>query len=244
MTEVSNQTALVTGASRGIGRAVALELSRQGYRVYINCRSDLTGAQETRDLLAASRGQGEVLPFDVTNPDECSAAVKTILDRHHRLDVLVNNAGVRDDHLLALMKKSAWDRVIATHLDGFYNVTRPVVRQMIRQKSGRIITISSVAGQVGNAGQVNYAAAKAGLMGATRALAREIAGRGITVNAVSPGYIDTGMLAGMDTDTLLAGIPAGRLGRPEEVAALVGFLCTPAAGYITGQIIGINGGMI
>jgi 3-oxoacyl-[acyl-carrier protein] reductase len=170
--------------------------------------------------------------------------VAFVIEQRRRLDILVNNAGIRDDRLFAMMKKPAWEAVLDTHLNGFYHLTRPVVRQMIKQRFGRIINISSAAGQVGNAGQVNYSTAKAGLIGATRALAKEIGSRGITVNAVAPGFIETGMLAGLDLEKIKKEIPAGRLGHPEEVAHVVNFLCSKEAGYVNGQVIGVNGGLI
>jgi 3-oxoacyl-[acyl-carrier protein] reductase len=170
--------------------------------------------------------------------------VALVIEQRGRLDILVNNAGIREDRLFAMMKKPAWETVLDTHLNGFYHLTRPAVRQMIKQRYGRIINISSAAGQVGNAGQVNYSTAKAGIIGATRALAKEIASRGITVNAVSPGFIDTDMVAGLDLEKITREIPAGRLGQPDEVAHLVGFLCSEEAGYVNGQVIGVNGGLI
>ena len=244
MDTVSDQTALVTGASKGIGRAIALDLAAQGIFVFINYRSDKAAAQKTRDKIHFRNGQAAVIGCDVTSQDQCDAAVKQILQQRGRLDILVNNAGIRDDHLFAMMKKSSWETVIQTHLTGFYHLTRPVVRQMLRQKGGRIVNISSTAGQTGNAGQVNYSAAKAGIIGATRALAREIGSRGITVNAVAPGFIETGMTADLNRADILQTIPAGRLGKPEEVAAVVCFLCSPSAAYVNGQVIGVNGGMV
>ncbi len=244
MNTASEQTALVTGASKGIGRAIAMDLAAQGIFVFVNYRSDKDAAQKVLDDIHFQNSRAAVIAFDVTCQDQCDAAVKQILQQRGRLDILVNNAGVRDDHLFAMMKKTSWEIVIETHLTGFYHLTRPVVRQMLRQKGGRIINISSTAGQTGNAGQVNYSAAKAGIIGATRALAREIGSRGITVNAVAPGFIETGMTADLNRDNILQTIPAGRLGRPEEVAAVVSFLCSSQAAYVNGQVIGVNGGMV
>ncbi|MFN2436419.1 MAG: 3-oxoacyl-ACP reductase FabG [Desulfotignum sp.] len=238
------QTALITGASRGIGRAIARNLAGRGIFVYLNFRSDDTGAQNTLDDIQNQGGQAELLGFDVTRQNQCEDAVAFVIKQRGRLDILVNNAGIRDDHLFAMMKKPAWETVLDTHLNGFYHLTRPVVRQMIKQRYGRIINISSAAGQVGNAGQVNYSTAKAGIIGATRALAKEIASRGITVNAVAPGFIDTDMMAGLDLEKIKKQIPAGRLGHPEEVAHAVGFLCSEQAGYVNGQVLGVNGGLI
>jgi 3-oxoacyl-[acyl-carrier protein] reductase len=238
------QTALITGASRGIGRAIARKLADQGIFVYINFRSDEAAAQNTLDDIQNQDGQAALLRFDVTRQSQCDEAVAFVIEQRRRLDILVNNAGIRDDRLFAMMKKPAWEAVLDTHLNGFYHLTRPVVRQMIKQRFGRIINISSAAGQVGNAGQVNYSTAKAGLIGATRALAKEIGSRGITVNAVAPGFIETGMLAGLDLEKIKKEIPAGRLGHPEEVAHVVNFLCSKEAGYVNGQVIGVNGGLI
>lgn len=244
MNTKTEQTALVTGASRGIGRAIALNLAGNGIFVFLNYRSDETAAQKTLADIRFRNGRAALLRFDVTSPTQCDDAVKSILEQRGRLDILVNNAGIRDDRLFAMMKQPAWETVLKTHLDGFYHVTRPVVRQMLRQRSGRIVNISSAAGQTGNAGQVNYSAAKAGLNGATKALAREIGSRGITVNAVAPGFIETDMLSGLDPDKIRKEIPAGRLGQPEDVAAVVSFLCSDGAAYVNGQIIGVNGGLI
>jgi len=238
------QTALITGASRGIGRAIAKNLADRGIFVYLNFRSDDTGARNTLTDIQYQNGHGELLRFDVTRQNQCDDAVAFVIKQRGRLDILVNNAGIRDDHLFAMMKKPAWEAVLDTHLNGFYHLTRPVVRQMIKQRFGRIINISSAAGQVGNAGQVNYSAAKAGIIGATRALAKEIASRGITVNAVAPGFIHTDMVAGLDLEKIKKQIPAGRLGHPEEVAHVVGFLCSEQAGYVNGQVLGVNGGLI
>jgi len=244
MDTATQQTALISGASKGIGRAIATHLAGRGIFVYLNFRSDEAAARHILDDIQKQGGRAALLRFDVTRQDECDSAVAKVIEQQGRLDILVNNAGIREDRLFAMMKKPAWESVLDTHLNGFYHLTRPVVRQMIKQRFGRIINISSAAGQVGNAGQVNYSAAKAGIIGATRALAKEIASRGITVNAVAPGFIHTDMVAGLDLEKIKKQIPAGRLGQPEEVAHVVGFLCSEQAGYVNGQVLGVNGGLI
>jgi len=244
MTQQTQKIALVTGSGKGIGRAIAVVLAGQGIFVYINYLSDRTSAAQTLEDIEAGNGQGALLPFDVTHPEDSKKAVQTILKDKGVIDILVNNAGIRKDGLLAMMKQDSWQTVINTNLTSFYNVTKPVVKQMLKNRSGRIVTVTSAAGQIGNAGQVNYSAAKSGLMGATKALAREVGNRNITVNAVSPGFIETRMLEGMDMDRILDSIPAKRLGRPEEVAHAVAFLCSDKAAYINGQILGVNGGLV
>ncbi len=236
--------ALVTGAGRGIGRAIAKALAATGVFVYINYRSDENAAAATRQTILDEGGRAECLGFDVTDQEAALSAVRNILSKHKRIDILVNNAGVRDDRLMAMMKKESWSRVVDTGLSGFFNVTKPVIKAMIKRRYGRIVNIVSAAGQMGNAGQINYSAAKAGLIGATKALSREVAGRQITVNAVSPGFIKTDMLEGMDDEKIVAAIPAGRLGTSEEVAHVVVFLCSENASYISGQVVGVNGGLV
>ncbi len=240
----SKPIALVTGAGKGIGRAIAVALARTGSFVYINYLSDQEAARQTLDLILANNGQGTLLGFDVADTDAAQAAVKTIISDKQQVDILVNNAGIRQDRLMAMMKPQAWQAVMDANLNGFFNVTKPVVKNMLKHRSGRIINITSASGQTGNPGQVNYSASKAGLIGASMALAREVANRNITVNAVSPGFIETDMTGGLDYDAIAQTIPAGRLGQPEEVADLVVFLCSPNAGYINGQVIGVNGGLI
>jgi 3-oxoacyl-[acyl-carrier protein] reductase len=188
-------------------------------------------------------GNGALLPFDVTDRDGVEQAVKQILQEKKRIDILISNAGIRDDRLLVRMKPDSWQQVLDIHLTGFYNLARPVVRHMLSQRYGRIVTLASASGQAGQAGQVNYSAAKAGLIGATKALAREVATRNITVNAVSPGFIQTKMTNDIPLEQMTRTIPAGRIGTPEEVAFAVGFLCSQQAGYITGQVLGVNGGL-
>ncbi len=238
------QNALVTGAGKGIGRAIAVELARENIFVYVNYLSDKDSALETLGMIQAHGGQGELMPFDVTCSESARKAIQYACRKSGGIDVLVNNAGLKDDRLLAMMPEASWQRIMDTHLTGFYNVTKPTVKHMLKNRFGRIVTITSAAGQTGNAGQVNYAAAKAGLIGATRALAREVGNRNITVNAVSPGFIETRMLADLDRDMIIRTIPAQRLGRPEEVAYAVAFLCSDRAAYINGQVLGVNGGLI
>ncbi|MCG8689550.1 MAG: 3-oxoacyl-ACP reductase FabG [Desulfobacterales bacterium] len=234
---------LVTGASRGIGRAIAIGLAGPDRFVYVNFQSNEAQASITLEQIREKGGEGALLPFDVTDVTSAQDAVKRIIKEKGALDILINNAGVRDDKLLAMMKPQSWQTVMDTNLSGFYNVTKPAVKKMLSKKFGRIINIASASGQVGQAGQVNYSASKAGLIGATKALAKEIAPRNITVNAVAPGFIETEMVDGLDIESIAGAVPAGRLGTPEEVADLVVFLCSDNAGYITGQVIGVNGGI-
>lgn len=240
---ISQEVALVTGAGRGIGRAIAQALAASGRFVYINYRSAEQEAQTTLEQIRNEGGKGDLLAFDITDEKKALEAVKRIHDEKGRIDILVNNAGIKADMLMAMMKAENWQKVMDTNLTGFFNITKPVVKKMLSKRKGRIINISSTSGQMGQAGQVNYAASKAGLIGATKALAREIAPRGITVNAVAPGFIETDMVQGLNLDDISKSIPAGRLGKPGEVAAAVCFLCSPEAGYITGQVLGINGGI-
>jgi 3-oxoacyl-[acyl-carrier protein] reductase len=244
---LAGQIALVTGGSRGIGRATALALGRHGAYVVINYRGHNTAAEETlAALIADGRGRGELCQFDVADENQIDAAIKKIVDRHQKIDILVNNAGITADNLLMRMKADEWDRVVGTNLKGTVFCTKAVTKIMVRQRYGRIINLSSVVGQTGNAGQSIYAATKSGIIGFTKAMAREVASRSITVNAVAPGLIDTEMTAGLAAklkEELLQSIPLGRFGTCEEVAESIVFLAGPAAAYITGQVIGINGGM-
>jgi 3-oxoacyl-[acyl-carrier protein] reductase len=240
---MDKKIALVTGASRGIGRAVATALAAAGCHILINFRNSQQGAQETLGLIQSSGGTGEMCPFDVADTTACAQAVGNAIKTHHRIDVLINNAGIRHDALLVFMKPEQWTEVITTNLSSFYNVTQPVAKQMALNRWGRIVSIASTAGQTGVEGQANYSAAKAGVIGASKSLAREVAKRGVTVNVLAPGFIETDMLAGLQRKSYLAQIPAGRFGKPEEVAAAAVFLCSEGAAYITGAVLNINGGV-
>ena len=237
------RVALVTGASRGIGAAIARELSAAGCHVLINYRSDERGANEVKDGIVAAGGEATLLPFDVSDAAETGAALAFWCEGDRAIDVVVNNAGVVKDAPFPTLALEDWERVTRTTLDGFFNVTRPLVMPMVRRRWGRIVNISSLAGLVGNRGQAAYSAAKAGLIGATRSLAKEVAKRNVTVNAVAPGLIDTDMLKQIPVDDLTKMIPMRRLGLPSEVAKLVRFLASDDAAYITGQVITIDGGL-
>lgn len=243
---LSGQIALVTGAGRGIGSAIGFALARQGAYVIINYRSNREAAQRSLKELVNRGGRAELAAFDVADETQVEEAIKKIVDAHKKIDILVNNAGVTSDNLLVRLKAEDWDRVVGTNLKGTVLCTKAVSRSMIRQRYGRIINLSSVVGQAGNAGQSLYAATKAGILGFTKAFAREVASRGVTVNAVAPGFIETEMTAELSDklrEEFLHSIPLGRFGTPEEVAEVVAFLAGPSAGYITGQVIGINGGL-
>ncbi|MGA8890653.1 MAG: 3-oxoacyl-ACP reductase FabG [Anaeromyxobacteraceae bacterium] len=236
--------AIVTGASRGIGAAIASALSRAGFPVLVNFRSNVAAARAVQDGIRLAGGQAELLPFDVSDVSSVmSALAPWLAEDAPPIGVIVNNAGVAMDAAFPALEPDAWQTVTRTTLDGFYNVTKPLVMPMVRRRWGRVINISSVSGVTGNRGQVNYSAAKAGLIGATLALSRELASRGITVNAVAPGLIETAMIANAPVDDMLKHVPMRRLGRPDEVASLVAFLAGDEAAYITGQVIGINGGL-
>jgi len=236
-------TAIVTGGTRGIGRAISLELAQHGYHVVATYHRNEASARDTLAAIRQAGGSAEALAFDVADPAQAEPAMKTILDKAPTLDVLVNNAGIAADELFLMMKPAKWHSVVDVALNGFFNITKPVIKQMVRQKSGAIVSISSVSGLIGNRGQVNYSAAKAGLIGASRSLAAEVGRLGIRVNVVAPGLIETEMIKDIPLEALKQMIPMARVGRPEEVARVVRFLCSTDASYITGQVIGINGGM-
>jgi len=243
---LSGRVALVTGASRGIGRAIAIRLARDGARVGLNYHSNAAAAQETADAIRTDGGEALLLPADVADRTAVDAMIATLVKTWCRLDILVNNAGITRDALLLRMSEDNWDAVLSTNLRGAFLCSKTAVRHMLR-RGGRIVNVSSVVGQAGNPGQTNYSAAKAGLLGLTMSLAREVASRDITVNAVAPGYIATDMTVALSTDQterLLKMIPLGRLGNPEEVAEAVAFLVSDRAGYITGQTLRIDGGMV
>jgi len=243
---LEGQIALVTGGSRGIGRAIALGLGRAGACVIINYRGNRAAAEQTLADLSAQGGRGELCPFDVADEGEMERALEKIVDGHKKIDILVNNAGVTLDNLLVRTKAADWERVIGTNLKGTVFCTKIVSRSMIRQRHGRIINISSVVGQTGNAGQSLYAASKAGIIGFTKAFAREVASRGVTVNVVAPGFIEsdmTGRLSEALRQEFLQSIPLGRFGTCDEVAEMVVFLAGQGAAYITGQVFNVNGGL-
>lgn len=237
--------ALVTGASRGIGRAVAVKLAEAGYRLLINYASNDEAAAETLRLVRETGSDGELLRFDVADAVAVTEALAQWQSRHEgaSISVLVNNAGVRKDNLMMWMPAEDWHRVLRVSLDGFYNVTQPLLKGMLLAKWGRIVNVVSLSGIKGLPGQTNYSAAKGGLIAATKALAQEVAKKRVTVNAVAPGFIRSDMTADLDEATLKKQIPAGRFGEAEEVADLVAFLCSEGASYITGEVISINGGL-
>lgn len=244
MTASTDRVAIVTGASRGIGRAIALRLASAGLRVVCVARG--TNADETASLIQARGLQAESHGVDVTDADAVDQLVADVLTRHGRIDVLVSNAGITRDQLMLRMKRADWDAVLATNLTASFTWCQAVLKPMVRQRAGRIIAISSVVGQMGNAGQANYAASKAGLIGFCKSLAREVASRQVTVNIVAPGLVETDMTRAISeaakTDWADQ-IPLGRMGSPEDIAAAVGFLASDDASYITGQVLAVNGGM-
>jgi 3-oxoacyl-[acyl-carrier protein] reductase len=244
MIDLSGRVALVTGGSRGIGRAIAQRLAAQGAVVTAAARGD--NARAVAEEIRAAGGRAEAVALDVTDAAAVEAVVAAVVERHGRIDILVNNAGIARDHLMLRLKREDWDAVLATNLTSAYTLTRAALKPMVRQRAGRIICISSVVGQAGNAGQANYAASKAGLIGFAKAVALEVASRNITVNVIAPGMIETDMtrgLTGQAHETWASRIPLGRLGTPDDVASAACFLASDEAAYITGQVLGVNGGM-
>ncbi|WP_226528263.1 3-oxoacyl-[acyl-carrier-protein] reductase [Metabacillus niabensis] len=244
---LSNKVALVTGASRGIGRAIALDLAKNGASIAVNYAGNEAKANEVVDEIKASGGQAIAIKADVSNGDEVQQMIKEVIKEFGQLDILVNNAGITRDNLLMRMKDSEWDEVIDTNLKGVFLCTKAVTRQMMKQRNGRIINITSVVGVSGNPGQANYVAAKAGVIGLTKTTAKELASRNITVNAVAPGFITTDMTDELNEDIktdLLKQIPLAALGEPSDIANAVTFLASEKSKYITGQTLHINGGMV
>jgi 3-oxoacyl-[acyl-carrier protein] reductase len=237
--------ALITGASRGLGKAIALRLAKDGLSVIINYQSNKEAAEDTLRQVQEAGGTGELLPFDVSDAQAIDKALETWSDNHpdDYISVLVNNAGIRQDNLMIFMQEEQWSKVLDTTLNGFFYITRRLLKDMMTHRNGRIINMASLSGLKGLPGQTNYSAAKAALIGATKALAQEVAARKVTVNAIAPGFIATDMTKELDEAELKKLIPLGRFGKPEEVAALTSFLASDDAAYITGQVISINGGL-
>lgn len=245
MNSLQDKVAIVTGASRGIGRATALALAGEGAKVVINYANSSGAADAVVAEITGNGGEALALQANVAEADQVDTLFKTVLDKWGRADVLVNNAGITRDTLLLRMKPEDWQAVINLNLTGVYLCTRAVSRVMLKQRSGRIINIASVAGQMGNPGQANYSAAKAGVIGFTKTVAKEMASRGVTVNAVAPGFIATDMTEGLESEEILKFIPLGRYGQPDEVAGMIRFLAAdPASAYITGQVFNVDGGMV
>lgn len=235
--------AVVTGGSKGIGQAVCVELAEHGCDVIVNYRTDADGAAATLESIHSAGADGDTMQWDVTNAEASRKAVKDIIDRRGRIDILVNNAGITADGLFVMMSREKWDAVIDTSLNGFYNMTKPVLEKMIRRKTGAIVSISSASALMANRGQANYAAAKAGLIAASRSIAAEVARLGVRINVVAPGLIETEMIKNAPVADIKALIPMARIGKPAEVAKVVRFLCSDDAAYITGQVLSVNGGM-
>lgn len=244
---LDGKTALVTGASRGIGRAIAIKLASEGAAVAINYAGNAKAAEEVKSIIEAAGGKAMLVQADVSNAGSVDAMIKEVVEAFGGIDILVNNAGITRDGLLMRMKEEDWDAVINTNLKGVFYCTKAVSKLMMKKRAGRIVNMASVVGLTGNAGQANYAAAKAGVIGFSKTMAKELASRGITVNMVAPGYIDTDMTAVLSEsvrETMVSGIPLGRAGTPEDVANAVLFLVSDNASYITGQVINVDGGMV
>jgi 3-oxoacyl-[acyl-carrier protein] reductase len=234
---------LVTGASRGIGAAIAARLAADGFDIVINFRAKAEAAETVATGIRAAGRQAWLLPFDVADRTAARAGLERMVEERGVPFGVVVNAGITRDGLLGMMSDEDWDAVIDTDLGGFFNVVRPLIRPMMKERRGRVVSIASLSGQMGNGGQVNYSAAKGGLIAATKALAREVAKRGITANAVAPGLIGTEMTKDLPLEQMLQAVPMGRVGTVEEVAAAVSYLCSPGAAYVTGQVLGVNGGL-
>ena len=244
---LEGKVAVVTGASRGIGRAIALKLVSLGAAVVVNYNGSREKAEKVKQEIEDNGGNASIYQCNVSDYEACQNMIQSIIEEYGRIDILINNAGITRDGLLMKMSEADFDQVIDTNLKGAFNTTRFVTRQMLRQKSGRIINMASVVGVTGNAGQVNYAASKAGIIGLTKATAREVASRGITVNAIAPGFIETDMtdvLPDKVKEASVSQIPLGKFGKPEQIAAAVAFLASDDAGYITGQVLNVDGGMV
>ena len=244
---LDGKCALVTGASRGIGRAVALKLAAEGAKVALNFAGNEAAANAVRQEIEAAGGQAILVKADVADEAAVQQMVLTVADAFGRVDILVNNAGITRDGLLARMKEEDWDAVLSTNLKGVFLTTKAVAKLMMKQRAGRVVNMASVVGVTGNAGQANYSAAKAGVIGFTKTVAKELASRGVTANAVAPGFIDTDMtsvLSDKAKEAALSGIPLGRMGTPEDVAAAVLFLASDQASYVTGQVLHVDGGMV
>ncbi len=244
---MGGRVALVTGGGRGIGRAIAVRLAKGGARVAISYRSNEASAQETAEMVREAGAECEIFKGDVASQEDVEALMKGVGEAFGPVEILVNNAGTTRDNLLMRMKDAEFDEVIATNLKGTYICTRAVLRGMVRGRWGRIVNISSVVGLLGNAGQANYAASKAGIIGFTKSVARELAGRGITANVVAPGYVETELTVGLPEnikEQILGQVPVGRFGEPEEIAEVVAFLAGDGAAYVTGQTIAVDGGMV
>lgn len=242
-TRISEKIAIVTGGSRGIGRAISIELAQEGYYLFINYHKNDEAAEETLAHIQNTGGKGELAKFNIANREEVDPFMNDVTARYQNVDVLVNNAGITADDLFVMMSPEKWESVINLTLNGFYNMTKPALKRMIRNRSGSVVSISSVSGLIANRGQSNYSAAKAGLIAASRSVAAEVGRLGVRVNVVAPGPIETDMINNALADHIKNIIPMNRIGKPEEIAKVVRFLCSDDASYITGQVIPVNGGM-